>query len=430
MPDQAPEPKRTGVLQNLGPDGSRTVAIYARADAVAITVAHPRSSFAKVNAGSWISATHAREMHGLLLKNCLGLGARIATFSDPSHDAVVFKGNPHRLLLAMRGRNGARVKIDFQGARETTEDGCFYLFPGGDDTLDQFRVALEFAIHKAQEMAPQAKANAPARPQVKKASWNSIVLPDAVQRVLVRTSKAWQHHDTLAAQGVDIPRYILLHGPPGTGKTEIARVLANEAGLSVVIKSSADMVGAYTGQTLLKVKEVFAEARAAAPCILFLDELDGLTSSRSHTQGEAITQLLQELDGVIAHPEFVAVVAATNVLDKIDPAIRSRFATQIEIALPDAFGRARIILALLSSKPFEGDAVPLAGRIGALTDGRSGRDLKALVSHAEGLAVDRALSAGDVANVRITPADFGPEFADEPDFEEPDFDEPAEWNEK
>jgi hypothetical protein len=268
--------------------------------------------------------------------------------------------------------------------------------------VDILGKAIEYADGRIAESTAAAKV-----PNVAKVTWESLILPHDTKRLLISTSKVWTHHDALVAQGVDVKRYVLLHGPPGTGKTEIARVLATESGLAVLLKSSADMVGAYTGQTLLAVKRVFEEARAMSPCILFLDELDVLTSSRQHTQGEAVGQLLQELDGIVKHPGFVAVVAATNLPDKIDPAIRSRFSPIIPVELPDEEARAGIVESLLTGKPFSGDVRAVAITIAKRTEGKSGRDLKGIVGDAERRAVERAIDKGNVADVKIDVEDFG-----------------------
>lgn len=159
------------------------------------------------------------------------------------------------------------------------------------------------------------------------------------------------------------------------------------------------------------MRETFQRARESAPCILFIDEIDVLAAARGAAQdsfqAEIVGQLLQEMDGVLASSAPVFVLAATNRLDALDAAVRSRFPKRIEIALPDAEARARLLAVLLDGKPLDFNAVPLLAGWAARTEGASGRDLRSRVEAAELAAVARAIEAGHPEGVALRAADFG-----------------------
>ena len=210
-------------------------------------------------------------------------------------------------------------------------------------------------------------------------------------------------------RGLNVPKGLLLYGPPGTGKTQIARTLANETGLKFLAATTADLKAGYIGQSGQRVKELFERAREAAPCLVFLDELDILTPVRGggndFTQ-EIVGQLLQEMDGVKAQPQAVFVIAATNRLDQLDSAILSRFPKKIEIPNPDAAARERLLHILLQSKPIAFELKPVCAELASCSEGMSGRDLRNWIEQAEQRAVGRALEEGGLESTVITREDF------------------------
>ena len=240
---------------------------------------------------------------------------------------------------------------------------------------------------------------------------SSLILADSTLATLQQTSGLLQHAEKFTERGISVPRGILLFGPPGTGKTQIARTLARESGLHFVGASIADLKAGYLGQSGQRVREVFERARAAAPSILFIDELDVLTPARSAGEADNLTreltgQLLQELDGIKASPQTVFVLAATNLPDVVDPAILSRFPKRIEVPLPGFEEKVRILKILLAKKPVAFDLESGCGRIAAEADASSGRDLRNIVESAEQNAAGRALAAGNADAVTIEITDF------------------------
>jgi SpoVK/Ycf46/Vps4 family AAA+-type ATPase len=244
--------------------------------------------------------------------------------------------------------------------------------------------------------------------------WAILVVDQNMLNRLKLVCNLLRESDKWAAQGLSIPRALLLEGPSGTGKTEIARTLANESGLTFVAATTADVKANFLGHSGNRVKQLFERARSNSPAILFLDELDIIAPNRSSVGGgdpltdEIVGQLLQEIDGIQIHESHVFLLAATNRPDAIDPAVRSRFEETLIIPLPDRNSRTRLISIFLSGKklgfPLEDGAVLLAD----LSDGRgwSGRDLNNWVRSAEQKALIRALEAGGPEHYLIGLDDF------------------------
>jgi SpoVK/Ycf46/Vps4 family AAA+-type ATPase len=242
------------------------------------------------------------------------------------------------------------------------------------------------------------------------ARWPALVLPADTLQALHTTASLLKDAETFAARGISVPRGLLLYGPPGTGKTQVARTLANETGLRFIAASTAELKQGYVGQSGQKVRELFERARESAPSLLFLDELDIVAGARGGDgdsfTAEIVGQLLQELDGFAAHAQHVFVLAATNRIEQIDAAVLSRFPRRMEIPLPDAPGRARLLQVLLQGKPVGFALETASGVLAQHSEGASGRDLRSWVEQAEQRAVVRAVQAGDAASVQLQLDDF------------------------
>jgi ATP-dependent metalloprotease FtsH len=192
--------------------------------------------------------------------------------------------------------------------------------------------------------------------------------------------------------GAQIPRGILLYGPPGCGKTLMARALAGEAGAAFYSISGSDFVEMYVGVGARRVRDLFREAREQAPAIVFIDELDSVGRRRAGSgpgsgagsaeeQGQALNQLLAEIDG-FAPAQGVVVVGATNRPDVLDPALLrpGRFDRAVGLELPDEHGRLGILQVHARGKPLspEVDLASIARR----TVGMTGADLASLFNEA------------------------------------------------
>jgi SpoVK/Ycf46/Vps4 family AAA+-type ATPase len=244
------------------------------------------------------------------------------------------------------------------------------------------------------------------------ARWDSLVLAPATLDTLQTVCDSLKYLETLREQGLEIPKGALLFGPPGTGKTQIARTIANESGLPFIAATTADLKMGYTGQSGQKVRELFERARATAPCIVFIDELESVAPIRGGPSSdqfttEIVTQLLQEMDGVRSHPRHVFVLGATNLVGAIDPALLSRFEEKVEIPLPDAEQRRELFrLFLCRQKRLDLDVDQLAGELAMRAGDIGGRDIRNLVQRASQIAVRRALKARTPDRVTLSRDDF------------------------
>ncbi len=190
------------------------------------------------------------------------------------------------------------------------------------------------------------------------------------------------HPDLYKAYGKKIGGGILLYGPPGCGKTHIARATAGEIKATFISMGISDVLDMWIGKSERNMHRVFEVARKNAPCVLFIDEIDALGANRSHMRQSAgshvINQFLTEMDGIDADNEGLLIIGATNMPWHIDPAFRrpGRFDRTIFVPPPDAEGRESILEILLKSKPTKD--VDLRS-IAKKTEHFSGADLKAVI---------------------------------------------------
>lgn len=197
---------------------------------------------------------------------------------------------------------------------------------------------------------------------------------------------------------------LLMYGPPGCGKTFIARAIAGDLGASFIHVTLADLLSKWIGESEKAIQSVFRNARAAAPCVIFFDEFDALGGRRtsggggSQTMRMLVTQLLEELDGVAAANDGVYFLAATNRPWDIDPALRrpGRIDKTVLVLPPDAVARAAIVQGALEGKPADGvDVVAVA----AATEGFSGADLDHLTTTVLRQAMVESMSRGELVPV-------------------------------
>mgnify|MGYP000774484239 FL=1 len=204
------------------------------------------------------------------------------------------------------------------------------------------------------------------------------------------------------------PKGILMYGPPGTGKTMLAKAVATESEANFISIKGPEFLSKWVGESEKAVRETFRKARQASPCVIFMDEIDSIATSRgsgddSHVTERVISQLLTELDGLEGLQDVV-VIAATNRPDMIDPALLrpGRFDRMVEIGLPDLESRKSILAIQTANTPLADDGVLTA--VADKTEGYTGADLSAVVNEAIMDAVRELVKSDDISDERLNEA--------------------------
>ena len=244
---------------------------------------------------------------------------------------------------------------------------------------------MSFGKSRAKRMAPDSP----------KIGFKDVAGVDEAVEELHEIKEFLENPKKFQALGARIPKGVLLYGPPGTGKTLLARAVAGEAGVPFFSISGSDFVEMFVGVGASRVRDLFEQAKQAAPCIVFMDEIDAVGRHRGAGLGgghdereQTLNQLLVEMDGFELKDNII-LIAATNRPDILDPALLrpGRFDRQIVVDRPDRVGRRKILEVHAKGKPIapEIDLDTLA----AGTPGFTGADLANLVNEAALLAARR-----------------------------------------
>jgi transitional endoplasmic reticulum ATPase len=272
-------------------------------------------------------------------------------------------------------------------------------------TSDDFRDALK-------EVSPSALREV--QVQVPNVSWDDVGGLDELKDEL-KEAVEWpiKYKDAYDYVDVESPKGILLHGPPGTGKTLIAKALAKMTESNFISIKGPELLSKWVGESEKGVREIFRKARQAAPCIIFLDEVDALVPRRgsggsdSHVTENVVSQILTEIDG-LEELNNVLIIGATNRLDIVDEALLrpGRFDRIIKVPNPDEKGRQHIFEIHTKKKPLASDVkIP---EIVKITDDFSGAEIAAVANRAAIAALKRYVSgkSKNVKEIKITQQDL------------------------
>ncbi|CAJ2511831.1 Uu.00g074560.m01.CDS01 [Anthostomella pinea] len=212
---------------------------------------------------------------------------------------------------------------------------------------DKYLLTMRHMLDAVENVQPSSKREG--FTTIPDTTWAHIgALQDVREQLMMSIVEPIQHPEEFAAVGLEGPSGVLLWGPPGCGKTLLAKAVANESKANFISVKGPELLNKYVGESERSVRQVFSRARASAPCILFFDELDALVPRRDgngpDSSARVVNQLLTEMDGINSRVG-VYVVGATNRPDIIDPAILrpGRLGTNIFVDLPDADARVEIL---------------------------------------------------------------------------------------
>ena len=263
-------------------------------------------------------------------------------------------------------------------------------------TSEDFRDALK-------EVKPSALREV--QVQIPNVSWDDVGGLDQLKEEL-REAVEWpiKYKEAFDYVNVETPKGILLYGPPGTGKTLIAKALAKMTESNFISIKGPELLSKWVGESEKGIREIFRKARQAAPCIIFLDEIDALVprrssgSSGSHVTENVVSQILTEIDG-LEELHNVLIIGATNRLDIVDEALLrpGRFDRIIEVPNPDAKGRKHIFEIHTKKKPLASDVNII--KLVELTNSFSGAEIAAVANRAAIAALKRYVS-GELQNVK------------------------------
>ncbi len=256
---------------------------------------------------------------------------------------------------------------------------------------------------------------------VPRVTWEDIGdLEEVKARIREIVELPMRHPELFKHLGIEPPKGILLHGPPGVGKTLLAKALANEIGAYFRTINGPEIMSKFYGESEQRLRQIFEEAEKNAPAIIFIDEIDAIAPKREEVVGEVekrvVAQLLTLMDGLKERGRLI-VIGATNRVDAVDPALRrpGRFDREIEIPPPDKRARKAILEVHTRNVPLAED-VDLE-KLAEITHGFTGADLAALVKEAaisalrrfmkeEKLDLDKPIPPDKLKELKVTNKDF------------------------
>ncbi|XP_068248525.1 peroxisomal ATPase PEX6 isoform X2 [Palaemon carinicauda] len=279
---------------------------------------------------------------------------------------------PKDKIRILAQRTAGYIYGDFQALYVAAQRLCLYrLFSNNGEIDGTFTnisndsppVTYKDILQALDELQSN-RSEALGAPRIPQVQWKDVGGLEEAKREVVNTIQLPLRHPTLVSSGLRRSG-VLLYGPPGTGKTLLAKAVATECGLNFMSVKGPELLNMYVGQSEENVRQVFARAKAAAPCVIFFDELDSLAPNRGRSgdsggvMDRIVSALLAELDGVASTAD-VFVMAATNRPDLIDPALLrpGRFEKMVFLGVcEDRAGQVKVLRAVTSKVPLDKDVV-------------------------------------------------------------------------
>ncbi|ODQ63760.1 AAA ATPase [Nadsonia fulvescens var. elongata DSM 6958] len=325
----------------------------------------------------------------------LGDDVDLETIASETHGYV---GSDIASLCSEAAMQQIREKMDLIDLDEETIDA--EVLDSLGVTMDNFRFALGNSNPSALRETVVESVNV---------TWDDIGGLDKIKQELKETVEYPVLHPEMYTKfGLSPSKGVLFFGPPGTGKTLLAKAVATEVSANFISVKGPELLSMWFGESESNIRDIFDKARAAAPCVVFLDELDSIAKARGGGSGgdaggasdRVVNQLLTEMDGMNAKKN-VFVIGATNRPDQIDPALLrpGRLDQLIYVPLPDEIGRLSILEAQLRNTPLE-PGLELS-EIAKNTNGFSGADLSYIVQRSAKFAIKDSIDASiAAANVK------------------------------
>ena len=324
----------------------------------------------------------------------------------PAQHGVMVHGDPEMFKNGLLGRAVVKGDIISLGGVQRRRDAMHDGFPdiigdlnelfGGQFGFSGFQ-QLKFVvvstspsqscvITEGTELVLNPKAVDVSEETVPDVTYEDIGgLTEEVKKIREMVELPLKHPEIFDKLGIEPPKGVLLHGHPGTGKTLLAKAVANESEAHFILLNGPECMSKFYGESEKKIRDIFEDAEKNAPSIIFIDELDAIAPKREEVQGEVerrvVSQLLTMLDGLKSRGRIV-VIGATNRINSIDPALRrpGRFDREIEISVPDKKARLNILKIHTRNMPLH-KSVALEA-LAAKTHGFVGADLSALAKEA------------------------------------------------
>jgi transitional endoplasmic reticulum ATPase len=280
------------------------------------------------------------------------------------------------------------------------------------EILQKIEISNEDFREALKEVRPSALREV--QVQIPDVNWDDVGGLDELKDEL-REAVEWpvKHKEAYDYVDVEAPKGVLLHGPPGTGKTLIAKALAKMTESNFISIKGPELLSKWVGESEKGVREIFRKARQAAPCIIFLDEVDALVprrgsgSSDSHVTENIVSQILTEIDG-LEELHNVLIIGATNRLDIVDEALLrpGRFDRIIEVGNPDSKARKHIFEIHTKKKPLENNVD--IKKLVEITNGFSGAEIAAITNRAALVALKRYVAgkSQNIKEIKITQQDL------------------------